>query len=100
MQQEAAAADARGLRLDHAQNHLHGDCGVDRRAAAAQHLQPRLDGHGIGRRHHRLRRRVARRAEAQQRQDDEKQAAQHHARRATMNRRRKGKSVMPSARVG
>ncbi len=62
VQQEAAAADARGLRLDHAQNHLDGDRGIDRRAAAAQHFQPRLDRHGIGRRHHRLRRRVARRA--------------------------------------
>ena len=69
-------------------------------AAAAQDFQPRLDRQGIGRRHHRLRRRAACRAEAQQHQRDDEQAAQHHARRATMNRRRKGKSVMPSARVG
>ena len=103
VQQEAAAAEARGLRLDDAQHHLDRNRGVDRRAAAAQHLEARLDGHRVCRSHHALRRGQARRnpgrAQHQQQRNDQ-EPAQPHARRATMNRRRKGNSVMPSARIG
>ncbi len=42
MQQEPAAADAGGLRLDQSQHHLHGNRGIDRTAAFAQDLPPRL----------------------------------------------------------
>ena len=100
MQQEAAAADARGLRLDDAQHHLHGDRRIDRRAAAAQDVEPGLGGQRVGRRDHRPGCRLGRRSEAQQQERPDDQAAADHARRATMNRRRKGKSVMPSGRAG
>jgi hypothetical protein len=74
---------------------------VDRRTAAAQHLQSCLDGHRVRRSHHRLwRRKACRDPAGDQQQSDDEEPAQHHARRATMNKRRKGNSVMPSARIG
>ena len=44
MQQERAAADARGLGLHQAEDHLHRHGCVDRRAAAAQHLRAGFGG--------------------------------------------------------
>jgi len=52
VQQEGAAADARALRLHQGQHHLHGDRGVDRRAAGGEDLAARLGGQRIGRRRH------------------------------------------------
>ena len=98
MEQEPAAAQARGLRLDHAQRHLNCDRGVYGRAAIAQHREARLGRERMGGRHH-LARFGLRRTGVEQRDSDE-QAEPLHARRATMNSRRNGKSVMPSARVG
>ena len=98
IEQEPAAPQARRMRLDHAQHHLHRHGGVDCRAAVAQHRQPCLGRQRMGGRHHLARCRL-RRAGAEQR-DSKQQDEPLHARRATMNRRRKGKSVMPSARVG
>ena len=102
VQQEAAAADSRRLRLDHPQHHLYRDRRIDGGSAAPQDLQPGVDGQRIRRRHHRLRCRKGslHTAGRQQERQDGKQPAQGHARRATMNSRRKGKIVMPSARVG
>ena len=102
VQQEAAAADARGVRLDHTQHHLHGDRRIDGGAAATQNLESGLDRQRMGGRHHRLRRRLHGRHAAgrDQQQRDTQQATPDHARRATMKRRRKGNSVMPSGRVG
>ena len=77
VQQEAAAADARGVRLDDAQHHLHGDGRIDRGAAAPQHFQTGLDGQRMGRRHHRLRRR----------QDGRHAAGRHQQQRRTASRR-------------
>jgi hypothetical protein len=91
------------VRLDDAQHHLHGNGRVDRGAAASKHFQTGLDGERMRRRHHRLRRRQDGRHAAgrhQQQCQDGEQAAELHARRATMNSLRKGKIVMPSARVG
>ena len=102
MQQEAATADARGVRLDDAQYHLDGDRRIDGGAAATQDFEPGLDGQRMGRCDHRLRRRQhgLRASGREQQQRDTQQAADLHARRATMKRRRKGNRVMPSARVG
>ena len=50
--QERAAADARGLRLHQREHHLHGDGGVEGRAAAAQDGDAGLHRQRIGRRHH------------------------------------------------
>ena len=50
MQQERAAADAAGLRLHQRQHHLHGDRGVDRRAAGLEHLVAGVGGQRVGRR--------------------------------------------------
>jgi hypothetical protein len=55
VQQEAAAADTRGLRLDDAQHHLHGDRRIDGGSAAPKHIQPGSTASGLRRRHHRLR---------------------------------------------
>ncbi|MCY1235684.1 hypothetical protein D9M69_477770 [compost metagenome] len=46
---EGAATDAGGLRLDQRQHGLHGDGGIDGRAALAQHGAPGLAGQRIGR---------------------------------------------------
>ena len=102
VQHEAAAAQARSLRLDDAQYHLHGNRGIHGRAATAQHVEPRIDRQRMGGSHHGLWRGKAGRgpARAQQQQRNGYEPAQPHARRATMNRRRKGNSVMPSERIG
>ncbi len=52
MQDESAAADAGGLRLDDIQHHLHGDAGVDRAAALAEDREARLGGQRMGGDHH------------------------------------------------
>jgi hypothetical protein len=44
MQQESAAADTGGLRLDQSQHHLHRDRRIDRTAAFAQDLAAGFDG--------------------------------------------------------
>ena len=74
------------------------DGGIDRRAATTQHLHTGLDRLRMGRGDHRLRRRLDTTGTEERQRDAEE--AISHARRATMKRRRKGKSVMPSARVG
>ena len=59
--QKSAATDAGGFRFDQRQHELHGNGRVDGRAAGTQHLQARIDGQRIGRRHHvMLRRRFGR----------------------------------------
>lgn len=68
MQQEAATADARGLRLDDTQDHLDGNRGIDGRTAAPQHVQSGLDRKRMGRRHHCLRCREACRSAARRQQ--------------------------------
>ena len=77
--EETAAADARGLRLDHAQHHLDRNRRVHRRAAAFQHVEAGLDRHGIRRRHHALRFGGCRAMEAQQRKTENESAAEPHA---------------------
>ena len=52
IEHEGASADAGGLRLDQGQDHLRGDARVDRRAAFAQHLEPRLGRKRMGRDDH------------------------------------------------
>ena len=93
---------SRGLWLDHAQHHLHGDSGIDRRAAAPQNFEARFDRERMRGRHHLLRLRARRLdpADEQQANQDGERTQRLHARRATMKIRRNGKSVMPSARVG
>jgi hypothetical protein len=61
--QERAAAEPGGLRLDQPEHGLDGDHGVDRVAAVAQHLDAGLGGERMRRRHHALvrRRRCAQR---------------------------------------
>ena len=88
------------MRLDHAQHHLHRDRRIDRRAAAAQHVEACLDRQRMGGGNHLLRFRARAALSADNRQQQGEREQPPHARRATMNRRRKGKSVMPSARVG
>ena len=51
---EGASAETGALRLDQTQHHLHGNGGIDRIAAAAQCLQPGLDGQRMGGGDHRL----------------------------------------------
>ena len=48
MGHEGAAAEAGALRLDEAEHRLDRDCGIDRAAAAAQHVHPGLDRERIG----------------------------------------------------
>ena len=48
VQQEATPADARGLRLDQAEDGLGGDQGVGRRAAVAQHFARSSGGQRVG----------------------------------------------------
>ena len=86
--------------FDHAQHHLDGDGGVDRRTAARQHLEAGLDGQGMSGGHYLLRLRARCLGPAHQQDESDSEPAAVHARRATMNRRRKGNSVTPSARVG
>ena len=63
--------------------------------------RPGLDRQRMGGRDHLLRLCLRRPPSNQHRQKkDGKRKPSPHARRATMNRRRKGNSVMPSARVG
>ena len=102
MKENAAAADSRGVRLDDAQHHLHGDGGIDGGTAAPQYLQAGFDCQRMGRRHHRLRcrQRGLHTAGGEQHRPGSEQSAQHHVRRATMKSRRNGKSVMPSVRAG
>src|SRR6185437_7585679 len=50
--EERAAADAGGLRLDEVEHELRGDCSVDGVAAATQDVAPRRGGERIGRSHH------------------------------------------------
>src|SRR6266851_5755633 len=52
VQQEGAAADPRGFRLDQAEDHLHGDRGVERRAAELQHRVAGLGRERMRRGHH------------------------------------------------
>src|SRR5438094_424831 len=52
VQQEAAAADPRGFRLDQAEDHLHGDRGVERAAAELQHRVAGFGGERMRRGHH------------------------------------------------
>ena len=52
VQQEPAAAEAGGLRLDQVEDQLHGNGRVDRAAAGLQYLDAGVDGEWIGRRHH------------------------------------------------
>jgi hypothetical protein len=47
VQQEGAAADARGLGLHQAEHHLHRDRRIERRAAALQHIVARARGERI-----------------------------------------------------
>src|SRR6266513_2907543 len=54
VQQEGAAADPRGFRLDQAEDHLHGDRGVKRRAAQLQHRVAGLGRERMRRGHHEL----------------------------------------------
>jgi hypothetical protein len=54
MQQEGAAADAAGLRLDQRQHHLHRNGGVERAAAGLEHLVARVGGQRVGRGHGKL----------------------------------------------
>ena len=49
MQQERAAADAAGLRLDQRQHHLHCDRGVECAAAGLQHLIAGVGSQRVGR---------------------------------------------------
>jgi hypothetical protein len=55
VQQEGAAADAAGLRLDQRQHHLHRDGRVHRRAACLEHLVARVGGQRVGGGHGELR---------------------------------------------
>ena len=55
VQQEGAAADAAGLRLDQRQHHLHRDGRVHRRAAGLEHLVARVGGQRVGGGHGELR---------------------------------------------
>ena len=48
VEQQRAAADAGGLRLDQRQHGLRGDGGIDRAAAAAQHGEAGLGRQGVG----------------------------------------------------
>ena len=48
IENEAAAADARGLRLDQVEHHLRGDAGIDRAAAFAQDGEPGFRGERMG----------------------------------------------------
>ena len=48
MQQEQATADARRLRLDEVQHHLHRDRRIDRAAAGLQHLEAGVGGQRVG----------------------------------------------------
>ena len=52
IEDESAAADARGLRLDQIEHELGGDRRIDRRAARAQHFAPGFGGVGVGGGHH------------------------------------------------
>ena len=52
IEDEGAAADARGLRLDQIEHHLCGDCRVDRAAALAQHGEACFGGERLGCDHH------------------------------------------------
>ena len=52
VQQEGAAADPRGFRLDQAEDHLHGDRGVERAAAELQHRVAGFGGERMRRGHH------------------------------------------------
>ncbi len=52
VEQEAAAAEARTLRLDQAEHGLHRHGRVDGVSAAGEHLAASLRGQGIGRHHH------------------------------------------------
>ena len=100
IEEEPAAADARSLRLGHAQHHLHGNGGIDGRAATAEDFETGLDRERMSGGHHLLRLGVRASDAADQQREGENGAEAPHARRATMNMRRNGKSVMPSARVG
>jgi hypothetical protein len=52
VEQEGAAAQARGLGLDQVEHQLGGDGGIESRAAGAQDLQPGAGGERIGGGHH------------------------------------------------
>jgi hypothetical protein len=52
VQQQAAAADAGGVRLRQRQHHRRGDRGIEGAAAGAQHLPPRFRRVRAGRHHH------------------------------------------------
>jgi hypothetical protein len=49
MQDEGAATDAAGLRLDQREHHLHRHRGIDGRAAGGEHLVAGLGGQRVGR---------------------------------------------------
>ena len=51
VQQKRAATNATRLRLHQTQHHLHGNGRIQRRAACAQHLVPRIGGQRVGRSH-------------------------------------------------
>jgi hypothetical protein len=77
--EKAAAADARGLRFDHAQHHLDRNRRIHRGAAAFEHVDARLDCHRVRRRHHALRFGGCGPAEIQQCEAENDGAAESHA---------------------
>ena len=60
VQQEGAASDAAGLRLDEREHHLHRDRRIERAAASLERLVAGVGGQRIGRSHHEAQRRPAR----------------------------------------
>jgi len=48
VQQKRAAPNAARLRLHQAQHHLHGNGGIERRAACAKHLVTGIGGQRVG----------------------------------------------------